>query len=134
MREATLDRQSNPESVRGYAFYDWGKSAFETSVTTAVLPAWFAYLFLKANGLEAEILGRNMTSDAVWSVAVAIGALLVAIASPSLGVIADRRAIKMWWLRILTYLGGRVNCCSRLRSNVRYLVAVGLDIRHVLAS
>ena len=105
MREVTLDRQSNPESVRGYAFYDWGKSAFETSVTTAVLPAWFAYLFLKANGLEAEILGRNMTSDAVWSVAVAIGALLVAIASPSLGVIADRRAIKMWWLRILTYLG-----------------------------
>ena len=105
MEGATLDRQSNPESVRGYAFYDWGKSAFETSVTTAVLPAWFAYLFLKANGLEAEILGRNMTSDAVWSVAVAIGALLVAIASPSLGVIADRRAIKMWWLRILTYLG-----------------------------
>lgn len=105
MRQATIDRQSNPESVRGYAFYDWGKSAFETSVTTAVLPAWFAYLFLKANGLEAEILGRNMTSDAVWSVAVAIGALLVAIASPSLGVIADRRAIKMWWLRILTYLG-----------------------------
>ena len=105
MEGAILDRQSNPESVRGYAFYDWGKSAFETSVTTAVLPAWFAYLFLKANGLEAEILGRNMTSDAVWSVAVAIGALLVAIASPSLGVIADRRAIKMWWLRILTYLG-----------------------------
>ncbi|MFL2952710.1 MAG: MFS transporter [Candidatus Thalassarchaeaceae archaeon] len=105
MQGATLDRQSNPNSVRGYAFYDWGKSAFETSVTTAVLPAWFAYLFLKANGLEAEILGRNMTSDAVWSVAVAIGALLVAIASPSLGVIADRRAIKMWWLRILTYLG-----------------------------
>ena len=25
--------------------------------------------------------------------------------SPSLGVIADRRAIKMWWLRILTYVG-----------------------------
>ena len=100
-----LDRESNPKAVRGYAFYDWGKSAFETSVTTAVLPAWFAYIFLKANGLEATILGMEMTSDAVWSFAVTIGALLVAFASPSLGVIADRRAIKMWWLRILTYLG-----------------------------
>lgn len=100
-----LDRQSNPEAVRGYAFYDWGKSAFETSVTTAVLPAWFAYLFLKANGLEATILGKGMTSDAVWSFAVTIAALLVAVASPSLGVIADRRAIKMWWLRILTIIG-----------------------------
>jgi len=100
-----LDRASDPQAVRGYAFYDWAKSSFETSVTTAVLPAWFAYLFLKANGLETEILGKDMTSDAVWSFAVTIAALLVAIASPSLGVIADRRAIKMWWLRILTYLG-----------------------------
>tara|TARA_Y100001970_G_scaffold284809_1_gene402977 strand:+ start:6411 stop:8363 length:1953 start_codon:yes stop_codon:yes gene_type:complete len=100
-----LDRASDPKAVRGYAFYDWAKSSFETSVTTAVLPAWFAYIFLKANGLEAEILGKDMTSDAVWSFAVTIAALLVAIASPSLGVIADRRAIKMWWLRILTYLG-----------------------------
>ena len=100
-----LDRASDPQAVRGYAFYDWAKSSFETSVTTAVLPAWFAYLFLKANGLETEILGKDMSSDAVWSFAVTIAALLVAIASPSLGVIADRRAIKMWWLRILTYLG-----------------------------
>ena len=46
-----LDLESNPQAVRGYAFYDWAKSAFETSVTTAVLPAWFAYIFLKANGL-----------------------------------------------------------------------------------
>ena len=45
-----LDRKSDPKEVRGYAFYDWAKSAFETSVTVAVLPAWYAYLFLKANG------------------------------------------------------------------------------------
>ena len=50
-----LDRESNPQEVRGYAFYDWAKSAFETSVTVAVLPAWYAYLFLKANGLTTTI-------------------------------------------------------------------------------
>ena len=100
-----LDRSSDPKAVRGYAFYDWGKSAFETSVTTAVGPAWFAYLFLKANGLEATILGQDMTADAVWSFGVTIAALFVAVLSPSFGVIADRRAIKMWWLRILTMIG-----------------------------
>ena len=46
-----------------------------------------------------------MQGDAVWSFAVAIGTLFIAIISPSLGVIADRRRIKMWWLRILTYVG-----------------------------
>ena len=100
-----LDKESDPQAVRGYAFYDWGKSAFETSVTVAVLPAWYAYLFLKANGLTTEIGSIEMTGDAIWSFSVAFGTLFVAMISPSLGVIADRRAIKMWWLRILTYVG-----------------------------
>tara|TARA_B100000900_G_C20601332_1_gene725745 strand:- start:1734 stop:3593 length:1860 start_codon:yes stop_codon:yes gene_type:complete len=100
-----LDRESNPIEVRGYAFYDWAKSAFETSVTVAVLPAWYAYLFLKANGLTTTIGSIEMQGDAVWSFAVAIGTLFIAIISPSLGVIADRRRIKLWWLRILTYVG-----------------------------
>ena len=30
-----LDRESDPQAVRGYAFYDWAKSAFETSVTNS---------------------------------------------------------------------------------------------------
>ena len=69
------------------------------------MPAWYAYLFLKANGLTTEIGSIEMTGDAVWSFSVAFGTLFVAMISPSLGVIADRRAIKMWWLRILTYVG-----------------------------
>ena len=79
-----LDRASNPQEVRGYAFYDWAKSAFETSVTVAVLPAWYAYLFLKANGLTTTIGSIEMQGDAVWSFAVAFGTLFVAIISPSL--------------------------------------------------
>ena len=45
------------QRVRGYCAYDWGKSAFETSVTTAVFPAWFAYLFAEANGISTKFLG-----------------------------------------------------------------------------
>ena len=100
-----LDRESNPQAVRGYAYFDWAKSSFETSVTVAVLPLWFSYLFLKANGLTTTIGSIDFTSDAIWSFSVSGAALLVALVSPSFGVIADRRAIKMWWLRILTYVG-----------------------------
>ena len=95
--------------MRGYCAYDWGKSAFETSVTTAIFPAWFAYLFAEANGISTKLLGSEWTADAMYSAAVMIGALLVAICAPSLGVIADRRMIKMWWLKILTWLGA-VSC------------------------
>ena len=97
------------QRVRGYCAYDWGKSAFETSVTTAIFPAWFAYLFAEANGISTKLLGSEWTADAMYSAAVMVGALLVAICAPSLGVIADRRMIKIWWLKILTWLGA-VSC------------------------
>ena len=100
-----LDRESDPQAVRGYAFYDWGKSAFETSTTVAILPAWYAYLFLEANGLTTTIGNIDMTGDAVWAYAVAAATLLVAILAPAFGVIADRRPIKMTWLKYLTYIG-----------------------------
>ena len=100
-----LDRASDPKAVRGYAFYDWGKSAFETSVTVAILPAWYAYLFLEANGLNTTLGSIEMTGDALWSYAVAAAALVVAILAPAFGVVADKRPIKMWWLRTLTYIG-----------------------------
>ena len=92
-------------NVRGYCMYDWGKSAFETSITTAILPAWFAYLFLEANGISVSTMFGEMTSDTFWAWSVTGGALLVAIVSPAFGVIADRTKIKMKMLRILTYLG-----------------------------
>ncbi len=97
------------QRVRGYCAYDWGKSAFETSVTTAIFPAWFAFLFAEANGISTKFLGSEWTADAMFSMAVMAGALFVAICAPSLGVIADRRMIKLWWLRILTIIGS-VSC------------------------
>ncbi len=93
------------KAVQGYCMYDWGKSAFETSVTAAILPPWFAFLFLEANGLTTTIANIELSGSAMWSYSVALGTLMVAFVSPSLGVIADRRQIKMWWLRILTYVG-----------------------------
>ena len=93
------------KAIRGYGMYDWGKSAFETSVTAAILPPWFAYLFLEANGLTTTIANIELSGSAMWSYSVALGTLMVAFVSPSLGVIADRRQIKMWWLKILTYVG-----------------------------
>jgi UMF1 family MFS transporter len=107
--EATATEISKDQRVRGYCAYDWGKSAFETSVTTAIFPAWFAYLFAEANGISGEFLGREWTADATFSFAVMVGALLVAICAPSLGVIADRRMIKLWWLQILTLVGS-ISC------------------------
>ena len=63
------------------------------------------FLFLEANGLTATLGSITMTGDAVWSLSVAIATLIVAVVSPPFGVIADRRLIKIKWLKIMTYIG-----------------------------
>ena len=97
--------EEKEKAISGYGYYDWGKSAFETSVTVAILPVWYTYLFLEANGLTTSIGSKTMTADAIWALVVAISTLVVAIVSPPFGVIADRRLIKKKWLKILTYVG-----------------------------
>ena len=51
------------KAISGYGFYDWGKSAFECSVTLAIIPVWYTLLFLKEKQLhylnELKIEPRN---------------------------------------------------------------------------
>ena len=97
--------EDKEKAISGYGFYDWGKSAFECSVTLAIIPVWYTLLFLKANGLTVSLFSQSMTADAVLSLVIAVSTLSVAIISPPLGVIADRRLVKMRWLKILTIVG-----------------------------
>ena len=97
--------EDKEKAISGYGFYDWGKSAFECSVTLAIIPVWYTLLFLKATGLTVSLFSQSMTADAVLSLVIAISTLSVAIISPPLGVIADRRLVKMRWLKILTIVG-----------------------------
>ena len=93
------------KEVRGFALYDWAKSGFETSITAGVFPGWFAALFVTANGLNVEIANIEMNADNIMTLTVTFGAIIVALLSPSLGVIADRKPIKKRTLRLLTNLG-----------------------------
>ena len=92
------------KEVRGFALYDWAKSGFETSITAGVFPGWFAALFVAANGLNIEIASIEMNADNIMTLTVTFGAIIVALLSPSLGVIADRKPIKKRTLRLLTNL------------------------------
>ncbi len=102
LKNITEDKE---KAISGYGYYDWAKSAFECSVTLAIIPVWYTALFFKANGLTVSLFSQSMTADAVLSLVIAISTLSVAIISPPLGVIADRRLVKMRWLKILTLVG-----------------------------
>lgn len=77
-----------------WCFYDWANSAFPTVITTFVFSAYFT----KAVA-DSDVRGTEL-----WGYAVSISAVLVAIAAPVLGAVADKGGRRKPWLAAFTLL------------------------------
>ena len=82
------------QNVFIWSLYDFANSAFTTLVVTFI----YATYFTKAIA-ENEIIGT-----ALWSRAVSLTAIIVAIASPIMGVIADKANLRKSFLAFMTYI------------------------------
>jgi UMF1 family MFS transporter len=83
--------------LRAWAMYDWANSAFQTTIIAAVFPIYFRRV-VAADMPEADALARFG-----WASTIAI--LIVAIAAPLLGAIADQTPIKKRLLGMFAGIG-----------------------------
>ncbi len=97
--------RSQRSIVRAWCMYDWANSAFATSGVAAIIPVYFVFLFKESLGEEAMFLGVTFTGSSVWSLAITVSVLTVALTSPLLGVISDRVPIKKTLLWVFTIVG-----------------------------
>ena len=104
--------KSQRRVIRGWCMYDWANSAFATSGTAAIMPVYFVYLFKESLGEQTTFMGITFTGSSVWSVAIIISVLTVALTSPILGVISDRIPIKKTILWIFTIVGCLFTCLT----------------------
>ncbi|PID29224.1 MAG: MFS transporter [Candidatus Cloacimonadota bacterium] len=85
------------KKVISWAFYDWGNSAFATTIMAGFFPMFFKEYW----SVGAEI----STSTARVGIANSIAGLLVALISPFLGAIADKSSKRKAFLIFFTSLG-----------------------------
>lgn len=83
--------------IRAWTLYDWGNSAFATTIMAAVLPVY--YTTVAASGLAPNI------ATAYWGFTSSISALIAALISPVLGAVADFRGEKKKFLAIFMAIG-----------------------------
>ena len=87
----------NQKSVWGWAMYDWANSAFATTVMAGFFPIFFKQFW--SAGADINI------STARLGFANSSASLLVALAAPVLGAIADKGAVKKKFLIFFAYSG-----------------------------
>ncbi|NBC12922.1 MAG: MFS transporter, partial [Gammaproteobacteria bacterium] len=72
--------QENRRQLLAWALYDWANSAFATLITTFVFAAYFT----------RQVAADETVGTTLWGNAIAAAGLLVALAGPVLGAVADQ--------------------------------------------
>ncbi len=92
-----MEEKLHKRAINAWTMYDWGNSAFATTIMAAVLPVYFT-------SVAASNLAPNMAT-AYWGYTSSISALVAAIISPILGALADFSGTKKRFLTIFMVIG-----------------------------
>ena len=106
-KEAILKVFRRLSTENAWCLYDWGNSAFVTTVVAAILPVYFAETICGDSTVEWSALGLHISSNAtsLWGYAMAAAALLVALLAPVMGAAADAGGRRKQFLGYMTGLG-----------------------------
>jgi len=100
--------------INGWVMYDWANSVFSLTIATAIFPPYFESIskeVAKKTGSAPDgpyyidVFGYQMVNTTLYSYALSVGFLLVAILSPLLSGIADARGNKKSFLKLFCYMG-----------------------------
>lgn len=95
--------KDDPRIIAGWCMYDWANSAYITTVSVGLLPAYFARVIVPPGG--ALISGVHYSATTLWGMTVGCAALLTFLLAPVLGSIADLSGSKKRFLLCFAYLG-----------------------------
>jgi UMF1 family MFS transporter len=87
---------NDKKQIRAWCLYDFGNSAFATTILAAVLPPFFSDVIYK---------GEKTAATAFWGIVTTIAMLIVAALSPILGAISDSASSKKKFWTFFMVLG-----------------------------
>jgi UMF1 family MFS transporter len=85
------------KSIWSWAIYDWGNSAFATTIMAGFFPVFFKKYWSNPANLNESTLYLGLANS--------IASLLVAVMAPFLGAIADKGSVKKRFLFFFAFLG-----------------------------
>jgi len=115
-----MDIKKYKKVINSWAMYDWGKSAFETTIMAAVLPVY--YSSVATAGLPAN------QATIYWGYTTSIALFIIAILSPILGAIADFKGSKKRYLTYFALVGITATAFMYFINTGDWLLASGLFI------
>ncbi|MCO5997031.1 MFS transporter [Actinoallomurus rhizosphaericola] len=115
---------------RGWYFYDWANSAFDTTVVAVFLGPYLsdiAKAAADANGF-VHPLGADVRAKAVYPLAVTLSVVLQVLVLPLAGALADHTGRKRALLGVFAYIGAFATMGLYFVGGGRYLLGAALFV------
>ncbi|WP_321391610.1 MFS transporter [uncultured Desulfuromusa sp.] len=126
-------RNQQQKARWGWCLYDWANSAFATVILAAVLPVYFVSLVPDGGTTLPFMPHHKFSATSIWGYSVSVSMLILALAAPALGALADRNA---WHKRLLMFFwlcGCTATALLATTGPGDYLLAAGFFILGNLA-
>lgn len=107
-------QKNDKKIIRSWAFFDWANSAYNLVITSTIFPAYYTGITGDKSDQTidyVDFFGRKFVNSALYSYAMSIAFLVIAILSPILSSIADTRGNKKIFMQVFTYIGS-LACCG----------------------
>jgi len=95
--------KNDRRTIFGWAMYDWANSAYTTTTVAVLFPALLIDEIVPPEGYR--LFGILMDGEQLGALLIGFGALIVFLASPILGAIADFSATKKRFMQVFAYTG-----------------------------
>lgn len=99
---------NNKKTINAWVMYDWANSVYSLTITTAVFPSYFLAV-TGGKGGYLDFFGLQFKNSELYTYALSLAFLIVAIQNPFLSAIADTKGSKKRFMQFFSYLGS-ISC------------------------
>lgn len=85
--------------------YDWANSVYQLSITSAILPAYYAAVAKGDSSGMVDFFGFSILNTSLYAWAISASFLFVALVSPLLSALADITGRRLLFMQFFTWLG-----------------------------
>ena len=91
--------------VRGWVMYDWANSVYQLTIASAIFPIYYNTVTRTGDDFTVHFFGLPVINTVLYSWAIAVAYLLVAIMSPLFSSMADYTGRRKGFMRAFTLIG-----------------------------
>src|SRR5688572_27598193 len=97
---------NNPKTVRAWYMYDWANSVYSLVITSSIFPIYYKAVTTSNGSEQIQFLGYSFQNSVLYSYALSLSFLMVAVMLPFLSGVADYAGRKKAFMKFFVWMGG----------------------------